>query len=145
MRLEDPFASRVVPLGVVVVRPDVVARDGAVVVHVHLAAPDRVELPEHLVPSRRQVARQQHVFLRIVPLRLRERHPVRRIVGQAEAEGVRLNAVVAFPFPPRIPRVDVGQQPAGRISHRHVRIDRKLELVLVPHLHSAQRLPIRLT
>ena len=89
------LARGVVGVGIVVVPADVVGREGAVVVRVGLAVGHPQRVPGHAVVARLEVAQQQFVARLVVVGRLRPGAAVLRHVGHAQAEAVRLHALVA--------------------------------------------------
>ena len=114
------------------------------VVRVGLAVGDRVELVEDPLPAEPEVAAEQLVLRRVVPFGLREGDAVLGRVGQAEAEAVGLDAIVAGPFLAGRAGFDARQEAAARVAGDDVGVDRQLELVAdrVRGLDAVERLAI---
>ncbi len=127
--LEDFFASGVIAVGVVVVHPNVVAGNGAVVVRVGLVVRHLLTVAHDVKYAGLEVSQQQFIAGRFIAGRLGERKLVLLVVGQAQPEIISLHALVPLPQVSRASGMDVGQQAAGRVAGHDIGVDRELEIV----------------
>ena len=117
-------------LGPLPVGADEVGRNRAVVVRVRLAVGHPQRMPGRHRRARVEVAEQQFIVALVVAGRLRPRQAVGRVVRDAHAEAVGLDAPVAGAVRPWR-GLDARQQAAGRLAFHAPGLHRELELVLV--------------
>ena len=82
-------------LRVIVVTANIVRAEGAVVVGIGLVVGDSVELAEASAPTRIKNAQDQFVLFGVIPVWLRERNTIFRMICQAHAKAIRLHLFVA--------------------------------------------------
>ena len=128
---EDFLPTFVRRLGVVVVHPNVIEAERAVVVGVRLAVGQEVELVERLAPARVEHADEEFILGSVVARRLREGGAVVRMVGRAPAVAVGLDALIAFAAHAGGVGGDPGQEAGGRVAGDLVGADRLLHCAKV--------------
>ena len=144
MVAEDPLAGGVIGVGVLVVGPDVVGREGPVVVHVRLPVRHRAVEVERVEDAGLDVPPQELVAPRVVALGPRDGQAVGGGVGEGHAEVVGLHAAVAGSLLAGPAVVEPGEEAAPRVAGHDVGVDPDLELVAgrVPRLDAVQRLAV---
>ena len=141
--VEDAVAGVPVAFGPVVVHPDVVGGDGAVVVGVRFAVGHRHRVVERDGRARLVVAGQQRVVVGIVTSRAGPGDLVGRVLRHAHPEAVGLDAAVSRPVRRRLVGRDALQQAAGGIALPHIGIDGRLKLMEGPvELRAVERLAV---
>ena len=143
MAKRDPIALGVGRLRPVVALPDEVERKALGVVGVRLPVRHEADVARELVGALLAVPEEQLVVELVEALRLFERYPVFRIVGEAHAEAVRLDAPVAG----SVRRVDIlfnaGEESARPVSLDDIRVNAVHQLVAAPSpLDSVYGLPV---
>src|SRR3546814_11435155 len=109
MFADDFLPSFIARLGVIVIHPDVVAAERAVIVRIGLPVGDIIKFPEPFPPAGSKDPRQQFVTSRIVILRLGEGNTIIRVVAHADPETISL-----YPFVCRSEERRVGKERVSR-------------------------------
>src|SRR5262245_20223550 len=120
---DDLVAAFVTRFGVIVVVPDVVRAERAVIVGVGFVIGNAVEFLKSFAPASLKNPQHQFVLLRIVPGRFQEGNTVFGVVGQAHAEAIRLQFVVRRAVFARWSGGNARQNAAFRIARNPVRAD----------------------
>ena len=143
VRLVDRFAFFVSPVRITVIAADVVGRNRFVVVRVGLVVRHRREVREDRLTGF-DGAEEDFVLFFVVIFRFFKGRHIPRVVGEAHAEVVRLNAVVALAVGAVDLGVDERKKAAVRIAALDVRVDRPFELVInrVADLNPVQRFAV---
>ena len=126
---DDGGAGGVVAIGVVVVHPDVIGGESAVVVGIGLAVGHVLVVAPDVAPSLLDVAEVEFVAEGVVAFGFGEGNAVGGVVGEAHAEAVGLDAVVAGAFGAGVAALDAREESAFGIAGDEEGVDVVEELV----------------
>src|SRR5690606_37929178 len=104
MLFYDLFTAFITGFWVIVIHPDKIGTEGAMVIRICFSVRYRIKLTKSFPPARRENPSQQLVVFRVIMIGFRKRHTIIRMVTETHPEAIRLYTMIALSIRTRILR-----------------------------------------